>query len=493
MFKCLLLLLALLPLGLKASPTRALTLDDQQMLVPDDYDATIYYHLAPYYNDHLYLDLNDDGTQRAWAFLDIKIGTLVIWWNKESDAKNVFDGLASGNKLGYQAMDLNANTGNAFAPLEGWIGAPQVKASLGYAYQFSENFSSALCFQYGSLDQTRNSASLDANGSTVLAPGAPLSLSRYLSNPSYYNDLSVSSYSNTQSSSELSLAPSIGINTSRYALDLKAAGIVSHINNSHSETVRDSGGDMQGNVTQGLRDEGRLSWLAMGKLRIPVESNALVIRGGYFDYDFSTQHTQQGSFSGSGFSSPQQLAGFGINGPQVDAEENFTIKNWNAMIGWTENVDKAQGLFVIGLGVNGSETSQEDILYQPRQGGANYDDLVRQSRNISQTETLAVPLLIGSELTLAKFLRCRGSISKNLYASLQSSSSQDAYSASSGNLLSETQNQNSSDLSAAWNVNVGAGLYFGSFSWDLALNDAFLASDNGLANLAAKSTLTWGY
>src|SRR5258708_38908990 len=117
MLKILLMLLALAPLGLRATPTRALALDDQQMLVPDDYDATVYYHLSPNYKNHIYADVFGDGTARGWAFLDIKVGTLVLWWNNAYNAQNAFDGLSSGNKLGYQALDLNASTGNAFAPL----------------------------------------------------------------------------------------------------------------------------------------------------------------------------------------------------------------------------------------------------------------------------------------------------------------------------------------------------------------------------------------
>jgi hypothetical protein len=491
------LAMALAPLGLHASPTRALTLDDQQMLVPDDYDATIYYHLAPYYNNHLYVDVTDDGTQRGWAFLDIKAGTLVLWWNKESEAKGVFDTLASGNKLGYQALDLGSNTGNAQAPLEGWIGAPQVKASVGYAYQFSEAFSAALCLQYGTLDQTRNSSSMDGGSNTVLAPGAPLSLARYMTmGAGYYTDLSVSSFSNTQSSSELALAPSIGINASDFALDLKAEAMYNHINNQHQETVADSGGDMQGSITQGLRDEDKLSWLAMGKLRVPLREGNLILRGGYFDYDFSTQHTEQGSFSGSGFANSGQLAGFGnVNGPQVDAEENLIIRNWNAMLGWTEGIDKVQGTWVIGLGVNGSSVSQEDILYQPRNNGGtiNYDDLVRQTRNNSQADTLAMPLVMGTEVVLAKFMRCRGSVSRNFYYSGTTSTAVDSYNIATGNLSSQQVSQNNSDQNAQWNVNAGVGFYFGAFIWDIAVNDAFLGSEDGLANIAYQSTLTWGY
>jgi hypothetical protein len=497
MLKCLLLALALAPLGLHATPTRALTVDDQQMLVPDDYDATIYYHLAPYYNNHLYVEADDDGTERGWAFLDIKVGTLILWWNKQSEATPAFDALASGNKLGYKAMDLEANTGNAYAPLEGWIGAPQVKASLGYAYQFSQAFSAALCFQYATLDQTRNSASEDANGANTLAPGLPLSLSRYMTmGAGYYNDLTVTSYANTQSSSELALAPSIGINTANYALDLKAEAIFNHINNTHQEDLTDTNGDMQGNITQGLRDEDKLSWFAMGKLRIPMNLGALVLRGGYFDYDFSTQHTEQGSFSGSGFSNSGQLAGFGnVCGPQVDAEENLIVKNWNAMLGWTESIDKVQGLLVIGLGVNGSRTSQEDILYQPRTGGSmiNYDDLVRETRNNTETDTLAVPLVMGTEVVLAKFMRCRGSVSRNIYASVDSATAQDNYFSNSGSLSGQQLAQNNSDQNSQWDVNAGLGFYFGAFIWDIAVNDAFLASEDGLANIAYQSTLTWGY
>jgi hypothetical protein len=486
MLKLLFLALALLPLGLKATPTRALTLDSQQMLVADDYDATIYYHLAPNFKDHFYVDLLNSGKALGWAFLDVKIGTLVLWWNKDAAGKPLFDGLASGNKLGYQSLDLTSNTGNAHAPLEGWIKEPQVKLSAGYAMELTQRMNLGLCVQWATLDQTRDAATVDGSGAAIVA-GAPNSLSRYLS--SYYtSNLKTTSYKNTQEASGLTGAVSLGINAERYALDIKAEAMKNGINNVHQEEDRDVAGTMSGSVTQGLKDKGALSWLAMGKMRVPMSEGALILRGGYFNYDFSTQHTQKGSFSGTGFASPEELAGF----DHVDAEENYTVKNWDSMVGWTHAFDKTRGMLVLGLGMNDSLSRQEDLLYGPRPGGS-YNSLLTQSRSITINEAFAVPLVIGAELEISKFAKCSGSAIHNLYGTNSSTTVSEAFDSSSGALASRTDTRATSDANLGWHFNTGLGLYFGSFSWDMAINTAFLASSGGWVNPAYQSTLGWGF
>jgi hypothetical protein len=488
--KWIFLSLVLLPWNAQASPTRALTLDSQQMLIADDFDATIYYHLAPNFKNHLYVDVLNGGGSVGWAFLDVKYGTLVLWWNKEAGATPLFEGVAQGNTLGYQARDLAANTGNAHAPLEGWIRAPETKLSGGYAMALTDRINLGLCAQWASLNQSRDAAATDASGAPLFSAALP-SQSRYFSSPGYYQNLSVTSYKNMQVSNSLGTAVSLGIQAERYALDIKGETLMNSLNNSHEEKISDAGGTMQGTVTQGLKDKGTLSWLTMGKLRVPFDDGALVLRGGYFNFDLSTQHTQTGSFSGSAFANADQLAGF----DHVDADEAYSVKKWDAMIGWTQGFDKNRSMVVLGIGMNSQLVRQDDTLYAPKSGGptVKYNDLSKLSRSETVTESMALPLVMGAEMEIAKFAKCSGSVMRDVIGSSMTKVTTETFDSSNGNLTARTTTQSGSDLNSGWQFNTGLGLYFGSFSWDFAVNSAFFASSGGWVNPAYQSTLSWGY
>ncbi len=59
-----------------------LTTDNLNQIVPDDWDATTYYSLSPNFKNHWYADSYPSGKSLGWAFVDIGIGTLVVWYNK---------------------------------------------------------------------------------------------------------------------------------------------------------------------------------------------------------------------------------------------------------------------------------------------------------------------------------------------------------------------------------------------------------------------------
>lgn len=484
MLRALILALALLAPGLQATPTRSLTLDNSQMLVPDDTDATIYYHLAHNFKNRLYVDALNGGRERAWAFVDLNVGTVALWLNKDYGAKGLFDGVDGNGKLGYLHQDLSSNTGNAQAPLEGWIRDPRLKLAGGFDYEVSEYLHLALCVQWAGTHQVRDSSASDGAGSPVLM--GP-SLSRYMAS-GYSPGMQVSRYANTQDSSGLGIAPSIGFATEKLAADLKYETVSNGLNNVHEEKVADAGGTRSGTVTQSLKDKGKGSWLTMGKLRIPFKAGALVLRGGYFDYDFSTQHSQKGSFSGSGFTAAE-LAGF----DHVDAEENFTVKSWDSMLGWTMNSDNSRGMVVFGLGANASSTRREDIVNSPRAGGTGFNDLVKSARNEYQNDSFAVPMLMGAEVEISKFAKWSGAASHNVISGSKTKSTADTYAATTGALSSRTILQSESDADGGWKFATGLGFYFGSLTWDIAVNDSFLASSGGWVNPAYQSTLSWGY
>jgi hypothetical protein len=465
---------------LSATPTRVMVLDNSNGLVPDDTDATRFYHIAPNYKDHVYLNLSNSGTAVGWAFLDIKYGTLILWWNKGTAGQNLFDALGQNNSLGYQELDLMSNTGNAHAPLEGWVKAPDAKISAGWAYNATDALNLALCVQWSELDQHRDAPTI---------AGMPRSMTRYLST-SYSNDLTVTSYANTQNSGGMVLAPSFGYSGKSFSLDAKYHLEWNNINNSHTENVRDGGGTMSGTVTQGLKDKGVLSSGPMARLRIPMGEGSVVLRGLLLNQNLSTQHTQKGVFSGSGFLNPDELAGF----DHVDAEENLSIQTWEGILGFVEPFNESKAMLVVGVGANGINSDQEDILYTPRTGGLSikYNDLVRQTRSDLSSESLDVPFLIGAEAEISRWAKARGVLSRNVWSKTQAQVVNESFNTSNGNMASQAINQTTSENNN-WVFGAGLGLSAGSLSWDMAVNTSFLGSSGTLANPILQSTLTWGW
>ena len=209
-------------------------------------------------------------------------------------------------------------------------------------------------------------------------------------------------------------------------------------------------------------------------------------------FDFSTQHLQKGSFSGSGFANADELAGF----DHVDAEQNYTILSWEAMAGWVQGFDKGKNILIFGAGLNSLSTHTENILYTPRTGGPTikYNDLVKASRSNLQSDVMVLPVLMGGEVELSHWCKGRGVVSRNFWSSSSDKAVSQSFSSLNGLLQSQLATDSATDLTTAWTFNTGLGLNFGAFTWDLALNTAFLASPGGgLVNPASQTTLEWAF
>ena len=164
------------------------------------------------------------------------------------------------------------------------------------------------------------------------------------------------------------------------------------------------------------------------------------------------------------------------------------------MLGWTMNMEGGMhGMVVFGLGANMNSTHREDLVYAPKSGGNGYNDLVKSTRDDSQLDVLNVPFLMGAEVEVSKFAKCSGVVSRNITGSSSGKTVSESYAASTGALASQTTRQDASDADHAWKFAAGLGLYSGSFSWDIAVNDELLASSSAFTNPAYQSTLTWGY
>lgn len=480
------------PWKLQATPTEALTVDDQQMLVPDDFDATQYYHLAPNFNNHVYFEVLDDSSTRGWAFLDLHFATLIVWWNNALHDQALYDGLgqsyahANGvtpTTVGYTEANLPGSPASPpQTPEESLIGVPDVKVSVGLGSQVSQWLALGICVQYAENTEGNDEG---VGSNQVVDAMNPNSQALYLSNSSFYNDLSVTSFSNKQFSSQLSFAPSLGLSGSDFSLDLKGEMIFNSVQNVYSESDFDNSGD-HGNITQELQSNGPPSWDAMGRLRIPVGDGSVVLRGSVQDWNLDLQHSVTGTFNGPGFTAAQ-LAGYN----QDDASETYTLMGWDSMLGWVENFKHVNGLLVVGLGANGNAITQNYTDLAP-QSANDMNSLYTQLTNDYSDSSWAAPFLLGGEIELTKWMRVSGSAIRNVAGNSNVAASYDTFN-SNGSQANSYSYNTVNDLVGDWNLNLGFGLHYNGLVWDVALNTDFLGSEDGFSNPIYSSTLAWGY
>ena len=461
-----------------ATPTRILTIDNGNLIVPDDWDATYYYSLSPNFQNHLYFDSYPSGKSFGWAFLDIKFGTLVLWFNKPFELGGLYDqAVANGASLGYSATDFGS--GNAWGPKEKRLKAPDNKLAIGYALPLGDGLNLGLCFRLAQLDdkdEGENSGGLAPYG----ASGAALA--------SLYPGLLVSKYSNEQASNGLLLSPQFSYFAEHFSLDAKFDLAWAGVDSKHSENV--GNGSDSGIVTQTLKEKGTMNWAIKPRLRYMLGNDgSLVVRGEYGKQGFSTEHRVQGSFSNGGGLSGLQASGYDF----ADGSQDLGLTQWEAVAGLVKSWDKGKNLVVIGAKVEGATDTALNSSYQVNNAPSTYNDIVLKEKVDTTVNKLAVPVFMGAELGLAPWAKARGMVSRNFYTADDSSVTDETY-ASTGALSGRQVRKASDNIGADWQLAMGFGLNFGSFAWDTALNTGFLSSDNGaMVNPLYQSSFTYGF
>jgi hypothetical protein len=480
-----LLLALLVPRILPATPTRILTIDNGNMIVPDDWDATYYYSRSPAFNNHWYIDTYANGKSLSWAFLDINIGTLVVWFNKEYEGGALYSALATnGAGLGFSATDFSTDVSTAWEPRENRLKAPDNKLALGLAVPVMDSLTLGLCFRLAQLTNIKNFDNQDGTGGPV-----SLSISSATYEGTLYPALYVNKYGNTQSSDGLVISPQISFDTDRFSFDAKYDMVWSGIDNKHTEEVSDGLGTRSGTITQTLKDKERLSWYLKPKLRFMLnDRSSLMLRGTLGHLDLSADHRVAGTFSGSAFSAAQ-LAGY----DHIDATADMGIDQWDLFGGWLNTWDGGKNLVVIGVGGNGQTAKVLATQYQQKAGGSSYNDLTAQSVTDVTDTKWAVPLVMGTELTLNKWLKGRGMVSRNLFTLANTKTVVETFN-SAGVKQSRKAGEVGSDYGPGWVLGTGFGMNFGQLSWDIALNTGFLAANNTVfTNPLYQSSFTYEF
>lgn len=469
-----------------ATPTRVREIDHYNLIVPDDYDGTYYYSLSPNFVNHWYVDYYSDGTSLGWAFLNVGVGDLVIWWNKAYEAGSLYTGLSGGAaSLGLNGTAFAVDTLNAWEPREKRVAVPDNKLALGYALPVSDSLTLALCFRLAEANAQKDFDQSGPNGAPILL-GA--STAAYMA--SLYGGMQTSKYWNTQGSNALLLSPQFSWAGRSLAVDCKVDMIWNGIDNKHSEEVHDAGLTQVGTVTQTLKDHGTLSWQAKPRVRYMLnDSDSLVLRGTYGKLGLGADHHITGSFTGAGLTAAQQA---GLD--QTDSTSDLGLEVWDGFLGYLKTWDHGKDLLVMGAGANGTNTSLSLRSYQPRAGGVNFNDLTALNSTDSYGSLWAVPFIMGTELTLKPWLRGRASVSRNLFNGGSTATRSDSF-AASGALASHSVTTTGSDAADAWWAGAGFGFYFGALTWDIALDNSFLASATGaaMANPLLQSSFTYDF
>jgi hypothetical protein len=467
------LALGLLTGALSATPTRILTIDNGNQIIPDDWDAVTYYSLAPNFKDHLYFDTYSDGSSFGWAFLDIKLGTLVLWWNKPFEAGGLYEAaLGHGALLGYSSTAFGTVATQAWEPRENRISIPDNKLAIGYALSVTEAFNLGLCIRIAQLEQLSEAENRGAGGAPQ-AYGA--SLAGLVDGAGgHYGVQDAWKYQQRQASSGLIVGPQFSYFGERLTLDGKLDLIWVGVDNSHSESLVSADGT--GSVTQSLKDKPHMSWQLKPRLRWMLnDASSLVLRGSYSDLGFNTEHRRSGSFSGAGFS-PLQLGGY----DHVDAAQDLSIRQWEAFAGYLRTWDRGRHSVVLGAGVKQEQAQALNQSWQIRSSPSSYNDLVPAQREDRSSIQLQVPVLMGAELGLTPWARARGMLSRNWYSREESQQTRETY-AADGTLSGVSKARTLGDEVAAWTLAMGFGLNFGDFGWDTALNTGLLGSPTGAA------------
>lgn len=472
-----------------ATPTRILTIDNGNQIVPDDWDATIYYSLSPNFKNHFYFDQYSDGSSLGWAFLDLKLATLVVWWNKPYEAGLLYDAVVSnGSALGYSSTAFATNSAHVFEAKENRIATPDTKVGLGLAVPLSEALNLAVCFRLAQLDDIAQGENFGAAGAPAVYSGNT-STASLVNDPAYYPSLGVWKYENQQASKGILISPQFSYFGSRFTLSAKFDLLWDGVDNSHSEELLGSG-TQTGSVTQTLKEKGTLSWAIKPHFRYELnDSSSVVLRGSYSKLGFNSEHRIQGSFSGS-FGAAKQLAGYDY----VDGSQALEAVPWEAVLGLLKTWEHGRHSLVLGAGAKGETDTVLNQAYQAPASAASYDDISRVRKVDISVTKLAVPIFMGAELGLTPWAKARGMISRNFYSTDETISRDESYD-STGAITARSTTRTADDSNPDWTVAMGFGLNFGSFSWDTALNSGVLGSAKGAAfvNPLYQSSFTYAY
>lgn len=472
---------AFTPVPAPATPARVNALDAGNFLVPDDWDVSNYYSLAPEFANHLYFYYPLTKKPYGWGDFEVKpLGTFVLWVNLPNPTAPIFNAVPGLSSLGYVNRELDDEVPGVqdWDPKDNRIATPDLKLALGWGRRFGDALSVGLCSRF---------ATQDATDQDQTAPG----LVGLLTNPAAATGgvfsattTGVTGYTQHQRSSTFALGPSVSVKAESFSVDAYAAWIALGVDNTWDAAVNDGAGDT-GNVTRTLAFDGSASLQGRLKVMVPLsEQSTFAFSTQVTSLDLSTKHTTKGTFAGSGLTSAQQG---GIN--LVDGTETLTAAPWTGMAGVFTHYQEY--LVVVGVGANGATLASKDVARTSKAGAASLNTAVDASRTDVTVTSFDLPVLMGVEYSMYSWLRLRAVAQRNLIGNTKvvTASSQDTNADgvvdSSASTTSETHGIDD------WLLRLGVGLTTDRIGWDILFNLQPTPSDYANPLNTSPRKVTW--
>ncbi len=446
-----------------ATPARVNALDGGNFLVPDDWDVLNFYSLTPEFTNHLYFYYPLDRKPYGWGMYDAgPVGSFIIWINRGPGTAAIFNAAGKLSSLGFSNRDLDATEPGVadHDPKDGRIAVPDVRFSIGWGRRFTDGLSIGLCTQLAGTNESETEV--------TTGPGAVsglLSDAGFVSTYALFS-ASVTGFEQRQRSTSFVLGPSVSIKGEGFTLDLYAAYIALGVDNAWNATLLPdaTAGFDRGTVTRTLEFDGGASYQARGRFMMPLsDETTLAVNGGYTSLDLSTVRRIQGSFAGAGLSAAQAA---GLD--HTAATETLTAAPWSGIAGLVTR--RNNYLVVIGIGANGSAIEVDDAQRNPRTGGATLNDTVETDRSVTEIENLNVPLVLGVEYAVLRWLKLRAVGQRNLIGmtSVETTTATDVN--ADGTVDVTTASTTETSGIRDWVIRLGAGVANERIGWDVLFN-----------------------
>ncbi len=446
-----------------ATPARVNALDGGNFLVPDDWDVLNYYSLVPEFTNHLYFYYPLDRKPYGWGMYDAgPVGSFIVWINRGPGTTAIFGAAGKFSSLGFSNADLDeAEPGVAdWDPKDGRIAVPDVRFSVGWGRRMSDRLSVGLCTQLAGTDESETSRTTGTG-----AVEGVLSDAGFVGTYALFT-ASVTGFEQHQKSSSFVLGPSVSFKGEGFTLDLYAAYIALGVDNSWNATLQPdtAAGFDRGTVSRTVEFDGGASYQARGRFMMPIsDATTLAVNGSFTSLDLSTVRNVSGSFAGAGLSAAQAA---GID--HEAATETLTAAPWSAVAGLVTRVNNY--VVVIGLGANGSAITVDDAARMPRAGGATLNDTVETDRSTTEIGNLNVPMILGVEYALTRWLKLRAVGQRNVFGTTTVTQATANDADADGTVDVTTASTTETSGIRDWVFRLGAGVANDRIGWDVLFN-----------------------
>lgn len=428
-----------------ATPARVNAIDGGNFLVPDDWDVTNFYSLAPAFANHAYFYYPLERRPYAWPIFGVKpLGAFIFWLDRDVPTSSFFTALPA---LGLS----NAALGGAAPglPQEDAVAVPDMKIRGGWGKQLTEGVSVGLCGVYATTqrDQSAAPGGGQASGELALLPGA---------------SSTVLAYDDFQRSLTTVIAPNLSLKAEWFALDMVVNVIGLGVDNGHHEVTRvlaaGPGVVTAASLTSTLKGSTGANHQDKFRLLVPLsEGVTWSTYGQYTSLDLTLQHHVTGVFDAAAYT------GF----DHVNRTQSLKAVPWTLTTGVLQRLGSL--LVVVGGGLDVNDVAGGRSDFSPKAGTSGFDTREETSTTSVHIREVFAPLLSGVEYSPLDWLRLRAVAQRNVLAFNRTSQEVTVHD-TAGNLVSRSDSSTASNDEVDWMLRLGVGITNEAFGWDVLLN-----------------------